>query len=98
MTDYADRFPPSRNGDTHRPYQAASSRYDAGAFRQVGSSGLYLPALRCVRGGREIFSGLDFSAPAGVRNGRSDSRPLSCNCYLLLMAFLQWPGAGAGEP
>jgi L-glyceraldehyde 3-phosphate reductase len=45
MTDYADRFPPSRNGDTHRPYQAASSRYDAGAFRQVGSSGLYLPAI-----------------------------------------------------
>ncbi|WP_065570217.1 aldo/keto reductase [Microbacterium oleivorans] len=45
MTDYADRFPSSRNGDTHRPYQAASSRYDAGAFRQVGSSGLYLPAI-----------------------------------------------------
>ncbi|WP_394280237.1 L-glyceraldehyde 3-phosphate reductase [Microbacterium sp.] len=44
-TDYAERFPESRNGDTHRPYQAASDRYDGGAFRQVGSSGLFLPAI-----------------------------------------------------
>ena len=44
-TDYAERFPESRNGDTHRPYQAASDRYDSGAFRQVGTSGLWLPAI-----------------------------------------------------
>jgi L-glyceraldehyde 3-phosphate reductase len=43
--DYAERFPASRNGDTHRPYQAASDRYEGGAFRQVGTSGLWLPAI-----------------------------------------------------
>ncbi|MFS0866991.1 aldo/keto reductase [Microbacterium sp. 179-B 1A2 NHS] len=44
-THYAERFPVSRNGDTHRPYQAASDRYDGGSFRQVGASGLFLPAI-----------------------------------------------------
>ncbi|MFT4210321.1 MAG: aldo/keto reductase [Microbacterium sp.] len=31
--------------DVHRPYVAASDRYDAMPYRQVGTSGLYLPAL-----------------------------------------------------
>lgn len=43
MTD--NRFPPSRGGDLHRPYAAASDRYEAASFRQVGTSGLYLPAI-----------------------------------------------------
>lgn len=46
MTDNAtERFPPARGGDLHRPYTAAPGRYEPGAFRQVGTSGLYLPAL-----------------------------------------------------
>ncbi|WP_036315291.1 aldo/keto reductase, partial [Microbacterium sp. B24] len=45
MTDISERFPASRGGDLHRPYAAASDRYSASAFRQVGSSGLYLPAI-----------------------------------------------------
>ncbi|MFT4134906.1 aldo/keto reductase [Microbacterium sp.] len=44
MTD-SERFPPSRNGDTHRPYTAAESRYEGADCRQVGESGLYLPPL-----------------------------------------------------
>lgn len=40
-----NRFPPSRGGDLHRPYTAASDRYDGAAFRRVGASGLYLPAI-----------------------------------------------------
>lgn len=43
MTD--NRFPPSRGGDLHRPYAAASDRYASTAYRQVGSSGLYLPPV-----------------------------------------------------
>jgi L-glyceraldehyde 3-phosphate reductase len=39
------RFPPSRGGDLHRPYWAAEERYSGARFRQVGSSGLYLPAV-----------------------------------------------------
>lgn len=31
--------------DLHRPYSAAPERYDGARFRQVGSSGLYLPAI-----------------------------------------------------
>ncbi|MFT4306544.1 MAG: aldo/keto reductase [Microbacterium sp.] len=31
--------------DTHRPYVAASERYDAMPYRRVGTSGLHLPAL-----------------------------------------------------
>ncbi|WP_431801511.1 aldo/keto reductase [Microbacterium sp. bgisy203] len=45
MTDTEDRFPPSRGGDIHRPYTAAADRYDGAQFRQVGTSGLYLPPI-----------------------------------------------------
>ncbi|VXB99853.1 aldo-keto reductase [Microbacterium sp. 8M] len=31
--------------DIHRPYTAAADRYEGAHFRQVGSSGLYLPAI-----------------------------------------------------
>ena len=31
--------------DIHRPYSAAADRYEGARFRQVGSSGLYLPAI-----------------------------------------------------
>ncbi|NYD53169.1 L-glyceraldehyde 3-phosphate reductase [Microbacterium pseudoresistens] len=31
--------------ELHRPYQAAADRYERARFRQVGSSGLYLPAI-----------------------------------------------------
>jgi len=31
--------------DLHRPFAAASERYDGGHFRQVGGSGLHLPAI-----------------------------------------------------
>lgn len=31
--------------ELHAPYRAASDRYDAGRYRQVGTSGLYLPAI-----------------------------------------------------
>ena len=44
MTD-EPRFRPSRNGDTHRPYAAADDRYARATYRQVGRSGLYLPAI-----------------------------------------------------
>jgi L-glyceraldehyde 3-phosphate reductase len=40
-----NRFPPSRGGDLHRPYSAAEGRYSGAAFRRVGASGLYLPAV-----------------------------------------------------
>lgn len=44
MTDDAIRF---RSGvpDIHRPYTAAADRYDRTPYRQVGSSGLYLPPI-----------------------------------------------------
>lgn len=45
MTDTENRFPPTRGGDIHRPYTAAEDRYERASFRQVGSSGLYLPPL-----------------------------------------------------
>lgn len=45
MTEDAPRFKPSRNGDTHRPYAAAEDRYERAHYRQVGRSGLYLPAI-----------------------------------------------------
>ena len=45
MTDTENRFPPSRGGDLHRPYTAAADRYVDSSYRQVGSSGLYLPAI-----------------------------------------------------
>ena len=45
MTDIEERFPPARGGDIHRPYIAAESRYTGAGFRQVGSSGLYLPPI-----------------------------------------------------
>lgn len=45
MTDTEERFPPTRGGDIHRPYTAAADRYDDARFRQVGTSGLYLPPL-----------------------------------------------------
>lgn len=45
MTDTEERFPPSRGGDLHRPYTAAADRYEGTEYRQVGSSGLYLPPL-----------------------------------------------------
>ncbi|MFT4052080.1 aldo/keto reductase [Microbacterium sp.] len=45
MTDAEERFPPSRGGDLHRPYTAAEDRYSGAAFRQVGTSGLYLPPI-----------------------------------------------------
>ena len=41
----SERFPACRNGDTHRPYTAATDRYEGADFRQVGDSGLYLPPL-----------------------------------------------------
>ncbi|MFV0374703.1 aldo/keto reductase [Microbacterium sp.] len=44
MTD-DDRFPPTRGGDLHQPYTASESRYRGMSFRQVGSSGLYLPPI-----------------------------------------------------
>ena len=44
MTDNP-RFPPSRAGDLHAPYSASSDRYDATTYRQVGTSGLYLPPI-----------------------------------------------------
>ncbi|WP_434810211.1 L-glyceraldehyde 3-phosphate reductase [Microbacterium sp. bgisy189] len=44
MTD-TERFPPSRGGDLHRPYTAADDRYEGSSYRQVGSSGLYLPPI-----------------------------------------------------
>ncbi|MGB4776822.1 aldo/keto reductase [Microbacterium sp.] len=40
-----NRFPPSRGGDLHRPYAAASDRYENRSYRRVGTSGLYLPPL-----------------------------------------------------
>ncbi|MFT4213448.1 MAG: aldo/keto reductase [Microbacterium sp.] len=43
MTEH--RFPPSRGGDLHRPYGAAADRYVDGSYRQVGTSGLFLPAI-----------------------------------------------------
>ena len=43
MTD--NRFSPSRGGDLHRPYAAAADRYTSTSYRQVGSSGLYLPPI-----------------------------------------------------
>ncbi len=43
MTD-ASRFRPDVK-DIHRPYTAAPDRYSATEYRQVGSSGLYLPPL-----------------------------------------------------
>jgi len=45
MTDISERFPPARGGDLHRPYTAAAERYERHAFRQVGTSGLYLPPI-----------------------------------------------------
>ncbi len=45
MTDTENRFPPTRGGDIHRPYTAAADRYESATFRQVGTSGLYLPPL-----------------------------------------------------
>ncbi len=46
MTDTDDRFPPTRGGDLHRPYAAASDRYTGSpGFRRVGQSGLYLPPI-----------------------------------------------------
>lgn len=39
------RFPASRGGDLHRPYTAAADRYESTPYRQVGSSGLYLPPI-----------------------------------------------------
>lgn len=44
MTD-TERFPPSRGGDLHRPYTAAADRYENTTYRQVGTSGLYLPPI-----------------------------------------------------
>ncbi|GAA1465659.1 aldo/keto reductase [Microbacterium thalassium] len=43
MTD-APRFR-SDLADIHRPYTAAADRYDATGYRQVGTSGLYLPPI-----------------------------------------------------
>ncbi|MFJ6653001.1 aldo/keto reductase [Microbacterium sp. NPDC091313] len=43
MTD-RPRFRPDV-ADIHRPYTAAADRYDAMDYRQVGTSGLYLPAI-----------------------------------------------------
>ncbi len=45
MTDNSERFPPARGGDLHRPYTAAAARYERNDFRQVGTSGLYLPPI-----------------------------------------------------
>ncbi len=45
MTDNEDRFPPTRGGDLHRPYTAAEDRYVDASYRQVGTSGLYLPPI-----------------------------------------------------
>ena len=45
MTENDERFPPTRGGDIHRPYTAAGDRYDGVGYRQVGSSGLYLPPI-----------------------------------------------------
>ncbi|MBN9213408.1 MAG: aldo/keto reductase [Microbacterium sp. SCN 70-200] len=45
MTDFEDRFPPTRGGDLHRPYNAAEDRYVGTGYRQVGTSGLFLPPL-----------------------------------------------------
>lgn len=39
------RFPASRGGDLHRPYTAATERYERTEYRQVGASGLYLPPI-----------------------------------------------------
>jgi len=39
------RFHARPVADLHRPYQAADDRYDRFAYRQVGSSGLFLPPL-----------------------------------------------------
>lgn len=43
MTE-SSRFSPDVK-DLHRPYSAASERYSATQYRQVGASGLYLPPL-----------------------------------------------------
>ncbi len=45
MTDTPERFAASRGGDLHRPYTAAPDRYTSAGYRQVGASGLYLPAI-----------------------------------------------------
>ncbi|GAA1650560.1 aldo/keto reductase [Microbacterium flavum] len=45
MTDTDDRFPPTGGGDIHRPYTASGDRYTDASFRQVGSTGLYLPPI-----------------------------------------------------
>ncbi|MFT4219964.1 MAG: aldo/keto reductase [Microbacterium sp.] len=44
MTDPASRFR-SDVSDIHRPYTAADARYASTQYRQVGSSGLYLPPI-----------------------------------------------------
>lgn len=44
MSD-SERFPPARGGDLHRPYTASATRYDRGGYRQVGTSGLFLPPI-----------------------------------------------------
>lgn len=43
MTD-EQRFSRAKN-DLHRPFAASASRYDGIAYRQVGTSGLYLPPI-----------------------------------------------------
>lgn len=45
MSEADVRFPPARGGDLHRPYTAAEDRYTGAEYRQVGSSGLYLPPI-----------------------------------------------------
>lgn len=45
MSENDVRFPPARGGDLHRPYTAAADRYDRNDYRQVGTSGLYLPPI-----------------------------------------------------
>ncbi|ALJ19764.1 aldo/keto reductase [Microbacterium sp. No. 7] len=45
MSPNEPRFPPARGGDLHRPYTAAEDRYTVADYRQVGTSGLYLPPI-----------------------------------------------------
>jgi L-glyceraldehyde 3-phosphate reductase len=66
VTDTSERFPASRGGDLHRPYAAASDRYSASAFRQVGSSGLYLPAISLGCGGTSATTSLRQPARAAA--------------------------------
>ena len=72
----------------------------------VGTRGLAVHGLACVRGGRELFSGLSFALPPGTAlqvrgsNGSGKSSLLRLLCGLLQpeRGELQWDGVAVGSP